>query len=222
MLVQQVPLLDACEEVDQAGLPHAGVTQQHHSVPGIPEARGARGVAGAAAAGGPSTGLGGAVAELGVTGLTPRSGPRATRPRERGASPAPQWALAAGLRVQSHHQHQGQGSAGWAGEWMRPEGHPHPANPDRAAAAPGAAPALSRRQLEHNFPGTPALLSAPGFKPREVEPLAGPIPPLPDTPPPARASARPCRPVPEVSSGFAVPGSSEFPRDPYLGHGEQR
>lgn len=112
------------------------------------------------------------------------------------------------------------GLQGGRGSGCRPEGHP--ANPDRAAAAPGAAPALSRRQLEHNFPGTPALLSAPGFKPREVEPLAAPIPPLPDTPPPARASARPCRPVPvpEVFSGFAVPGSSESPRDPYLGHGE--
>lgn len=116
------------------------------------------------------------------------------------------------------------GPWGGRGSGCAPKGHPHPAALDRTAAVPGTAPALSRWQLGHNFPGTPAAPSAPGFKLREVEPLSAPIPPPPDTPPPALASAQPSRPVPDPSgpSGLAMPGNGEFPRDPYLGHGEQR
>lgn len=113
---------------------------------------------------------------------------------------------------------EGTGAVGWAGEAVSPRRAPAPGSPVRAAAAPGAAP--SRRQHGHNFPAPP---SAPGFKPREVEPLAAPIPPPLGTSPPALASVRPSRPVPvpEVPSGLAVPGNGEFPREPCLGHGEK-
>lgn len=138
VLLQQVPLLDASEGVGQAGLAHAGVSQQHHAV--LPAAGGGRGLGGPTAPRccGSGSRFGRGLPELGVAELSPRRGTR--YPRQRGAGPPPQRAFAPGLRVQGHL-----GLGGQRGSERRP----------RWDAVPCSPPASQHRGHEH-CPAGPA------------------------------------------------------------------
>lgn len=216
VLLQQVPLLDASEGVGQAGLAHAGVSQQHHAV--LPAAGGGRGLGGPTAPRccGSGSRFGRGLPELGVAELSPRRGPR--YPRQRGAGPPPQRAFAPGLRVEGHL---GLGEAA-------PMGRGSLQPPGLAAPRPRALPRRSRSErLKLSPDRADVRRPAPeprGFKAREVEPpaAAGPsLAPLPDLPrpsaaaPAARLRAPPgLRPVPEAPAGLPVPpvwGWARFP-----------
>lgn len=247
VLLQQIPLLDAGEGVGQAGFAHAGVPQQHHAVLGLPAPRRARGFGGPTAPGcrSPAARLRGRVAELGVPGLAPCRGSRCPGPRQRGAGPPPQRALAPALRVQGHRRHRGQ-------RGREPRGVPgslrSPAAPLLRRSSPTlqprghgnglAGPGLLSQKFGPNFsqtrltsaelPGTAArprsgeALKTGRWSPRRGRSLPCPTPP--PRPPPAPPGL--C-PVPEAPAGLPVPGLGEVtpattPRAPGRSGGGKR
>lgn len=219
VLLQQIPLLDAGEGVGQAGFAHAGVPQQHHAVLGLPAPRRARGFGGPTAPGcrSPAARLRGRVAELGVPGLAPCRGSRCPGPRQRGAGPPPQRALAPALRVQGHRRHRGQ-------RGREPRGVPgslrSPAAPLLRRSSPTlqprghgnglAGPGLLSQKFGPNFSQTgltSAELLGTAARPRSGEALKT------GRWSPRRSRSLPC-PTPPSPSTARTPGALPGPRGP--------